>query len=62
MFSALVAALEDAIQAVREGEIVPPQAAHQRIANMYTWDNVARRTEKVSLSLYLSQSSDPQIG
>ena len=45
---ALVGALEDAIQAVREGDVVSPEVAHQRIASMYTWDNVARRTEKVS--------------
>lgn len=47
-FSALVAALDCAVQDARENRFVPPDVAHERIRTMYTWENVARRTEKVS--------------
>lgn len=47
-FSALVAALDSAVQDARENRFVPPDVAHERIRTMYTWENVARRTEKVS--------------
>lgn len=43
----LVAALESALQAARNNTIVPPNTAHERIRTMYTWQNVARRTERV---------------
>lgn len=46
--SALVEALDSAVQDARDGRFVPPDVAHERIRTMYTWDNVARRTEKVS--------------
>ena len=39
--------LEEAIENHRRGNIIPPLEAHQRIAAMYTWPNVARRTEQV---------------
>jgi len=45
--SALVEALDSAVQDARDGRFVPPDVAHERIRTMYTWDNVARRTEKV---------------
>lgn len=47
-FSALVAALDSAVQDARDNRFVPPEVAHERIRTMYTWENVARRTEKVS--------------
>lgn len=47
-FSALVAALDSAVQDARDNRFVPPDVAHERIRTMYTWENVARRTEKVS--------------
>ena len=43
----LLESLEDAIADHRHGNVVPPFEAHQRIKHMYTWPNVARRTEKV---------------
>jgi len=46
--SALVEALESAVQDARDDRFVPPDVAHERIRTMYTWENVARRTEKVS--------------
>ena len=48
--SALVAALHSAVQDARDNRFVPPDVAHERIRTMYTWENVARRTEKVSLT------------
>lgn len=49
--SALVVALDNAVQNARDNTFVPPHVAHERIRTMYTWENVARRTEKVSLTL-----------
>ncbi len=40
-------ALDDAIEKRLKGDFVDPWEAHNRIENMYTWQNVARRTEKV---------------
>ena len=47
MFLALVSALEEAISDQRNGKVIDPYEAHERIKNMYTWPNVARRTEIV---------------
>ncbi|XP_060603415.1 phosphatidylinositol N-acetylglucosaminyltransferase subunit A-like [Ruditapes philippinarum] len=44
---ALVSALEDAISDQRNGKVIDPYEAHERIKNMYTWPNVARRTDVV---------------
>lgn len=44
----LVVALGQAIKAAENGEVVSPTTAHERVKQMYTWDKVARRTEKVS--------------
>ncbi|XP_045162408.2 phosphatidylinositol N-acetylglucosaminyltransferase subunit A-like [Mercenaria mercenaria] len=44
---ALVSALDEAISDQRNGRVIDPQEAHERIKNMYTWPNVARRTEIV---------------
>jgi len=43
----LVLALDKAVQDARDNRIVPPDEAHERIRTMYTWENVARRTESV---------------
>lgn len=43
----LVRALEEAIQAHRRGDQVPHWEVHERVKAMYTWHNVARRTEQV---------------
>ena len=48
-FIALIDALEDAIQAHRHGSRVPPHEMHKRVMGMYTWHNVAERTEKVNV-------------
>lgn len=47
MFVALGDALEEAIEAHRQGNRVPHQEMHKRVKSMYTWHNVAKRTEKV---------------
>ncbi|WAR14724.1 PIGA-like protein [Mya arenaria] len=39
--------LEEAILNHRHGNILPPFEANRKIADMYTWPNVARRTEQV---------------
>lgn len=52
--SALVAALESAVEAARNNTFVAPNVAHERIRTMYTWQNVARRTERVSLRSLLT--------
>ncbi|KAJ7353784.1 hypothetical protein OS493_032369 [Desmophyllum pertusum] len=43
----LVVALERAVQDARDSRFVSPHVAHERIRTMYTWKNVARRTERV---------------
>ena len=51
----LVHAVEEAIRASENGDVVLPNIAHERIKKMYTWDKVAMRTEKV----YDSISNSP---
>ena len=46
-FKGIIDAIEDAIEAEKLGRTISPDVAHERIKSMYTWDNVARRTEKV---------------
>lgn len=46
-FLGLVKELENAILDRRKGRFVPPLEAHKRVSKMYTWQNVARRTEIV---------------
>ena len=49
-----MAALEEAITAHRHGDRVPHAEAHNRVKTMYTWQNVAHRTEKVySMYMYI---------
>ncbi|KAL5014898.1 hypothetical protein ScPMuIL_009168 [Solemya velum] len=43
----LVEALNRAIEDCRKGEIMPPFETHERIKQLYTWKDVARRTEIV---------------
>lgn len=50
--SALLMALESAVQNARDNRVVPADEAHERIRTMYTWQNVARRTELVSDTLH----------
>ncbi|XP_052761075.1 phosphatidylinositol N-acetylglucosaminyltransferase subunit A-like [Mya arenaria] len=45
--SDLLDKLEEAILNHRHGNILPPFEANRKIADMYTWPNVARRTEQV---------------
>ena len=47
LFAALSAALEEAIKVSRSGTVLSPQSAHARVKKLYTWQNVARRTEIV---------------
>ncbi|KAL8571190.1 hypothetical protein ACOMHN_010651 [Nucella lapillus] len=44
---ALAEALEKAIEDHQLGRAVPPWQAHNRVKHMYTWTNVAQRTEQV---------------
>ena len=43
----LIASLEEAIAAQRAGDTLDPHEAHNRVKQLYTWPNVAERTEKV---------------
>jgi len=45
--SSLTAALDSAIERQRKGEFLPPETCHQMIKKMYTWQDIARRTEIV---------------
>ena len=45
--SALTDELEAAIRDRRSGRYVPPMEAHRRVRNLYTWQNVAKRTHLV---------------
>lgn len=44
---ALVNGLEVAIAVHREGKFIPPEIVHQRVRDIYTWSEIAERTEKV---------------
>ncbi|ELT88658.1 hypothetical protein CAPTEDRAFT_189519 [Capitella teleta] len=57
LMSALVAALNAAIDLRRQEKHVDPLVAHQRVAKLYTWQNVAMRTEKV----YNAMAEEPEI-
>lgn len=43
----LCAGLETVIARQRTGAVVSPFSIHARVQNLYTWKNVAERTEKV---------------
>ena len=57
---ALVHSLEVTIEALKQGNILPPHVAHERIKRMYSWDNVAMRTEKVSNFFATEQCKTPK--
>lgn len=42
--------LEIAITRLRLGSLPPTETIHNRVKNLYTWRNVAERTEKVHTS------------
>lgn len=44
---AVMEALETAIEKHRTGNFVPPAEVHERVKKLYTWQNVAKRTEAV---------------
>eukprot|EP00118_Oscarella_pearsei_P011124 m.72328 g.72328 ORF g.72328 m.72328 type:complete len:146 (+) comp35790_c0_seq37:996-1433(+) len=52
---ALTDALHRAIGMVRRKVTLPPDECHKRVADMYQWDDVAARTEKV----YDKAAQDP---
>lgn len=43
----LCAGLESVIARLRSGAVLPPTSIHARVRHLYTWRNVAERTEKV---------------
>ncbi|XP_030852765.1 phosphatidylinositol N-acetylglucosaminyltransferase subunit A-like isoform X1 [Strongylocentrotus purpuratus] len=43
----ILSGLEEAISRRRMGTFLCPEAVYQRMAHVYTWQNVAKRTEKV---------------
>ncbi len=45
--AALVEELEVAIATHRQGRQVKPEDAHRCVRSLYTWQNVAKRTENV---------------
>lgn len=40
--------LETVIAGIRTGNVASPAAIHRKVRTLYTWRNVAERTEKVS--------------
>lgn len=47
LLAALLEGLEDAIRSHRLGERMPHEEVHRRVKELYTWQDVAERTEKV---------------
>ena len=47
--AALVQSLEEAIARSKQGRPVSPEEQHRMVRKIYTWANVAKRTEVVSL-------------
>ena len=47
MLSALTVAMEQAIKASQSQHVLPPHTVHTRVKELYTWQDVARRTEIV---------------
>ena len=43
----LLETLDSAIEDCRQGSITPHVEAHNRVKLLYTWQNVAKRTEEV---------------
>lgn len=42
--------LETVIAGIRTGNVASPAAIHRKVQTLYTWRNVAERTEKVSFN------------
>ncbi|XP_071116250.1 phosphatidylinositol N-acetylglucosaminyltransferase subunit A-like [Haliotis cracherodii] len=55
---ALVEELERAIRDKKHGRVVSPHEAHERIQDLYTWRNVAKRTEVVYNTVSLKPTRD----
>ncbi len=49
---ALTESLEEAIEASVTGNVYSPHDVHERVRKLYTWQDVARRTERVYDSVY----------
>ena len=47
IFADLVMALEEIIECHRHGDCMSPHDMHGKVREMYKWQNVAERTEKV---------------
>merc|ERR1712168_1449558 len=45
--SSVITALSSAIERQKRGEFLPPETCHEMIKEMYTWQDIARRTEIV---------------
>ncbi len=52
LFLALTESLEEAIEAAVSGNVYHPQDMHERVRKLYTWQDVARRTERVYDSVH----------
>lgn len=50
--SSLCVGLEKVIARQREGKVPSPAAIHRQVQTLYTWRNVAERTEKVCVYWY----------
>lgn len=51
IFLDIVEALSSAIVRNKNGDVIGPQVMHKRIAEIYQWDDVARRTVNVYESI-----------
>lgn len=47
VFAVLLETLDGAIEDCHQGNVTPHVDAHNRVKQLYTWQDVARRTEKV---------------
>ena len=47
VFAVLLETLDGVIEDCRQGDVTPHVDAHNRVKQLYTWQDVARRTEKV---------------
>jgi len=47
LLTALLLGLETALANLNSGNVVPPLECHRRVASLYNWMDVARRTETV---------------
>eukprot|EP00794_Sanderia_malayensis_P007115 gene7115-7919_t len=54
----LLNVLDDAIKRRLEEDFVDPWSSHERIKSMYTWQNVARRTEQAYKEIFKSKQDE----